>query len=50
MNLLLEIGFSERDINRLNLEFKTILFEQHENYLDYVKDHEENIIEKILIK
>ena len=29
-DLLLEIGFSERDINRLNLEFKNILKEQHE--------------------
>ena len=29
-NLFREIGFSERDINRLNLECKNILMEQHE--------------------
>ena len=29
-DLLREIGFSERDINRLKLEFKKILIEQHE--------------------
>ena len=28
-NLLREIGFSERDINRVSLEFKNILLEQH---------------------
>ena len=49
-NLLLEIGFSERDINHSNLELKNILIEQHEDYLDYVKDQEESIIEKILNK
>ena len=38
------IGVSDRDIKRLNLEFKNILMEQHENYLDYVKDQEESII------
>ena len=32
------IGFSKNDINLLNLEFKNIIIEQHENYLDYVKD------------
>ena len=47
-NLLVEIGFSERDINRLNVEFKDILLKQHENYLDYVKDQEKSVIEKIL--
>ena len=31
-NLLKEIGFSKSDINRLNLEFKNILSEQHEVY------------------
>ena len=49
-DLLLEIGFSKNDINRLNFEFKNILIEQHEDYLDYVKDQEESIIEKILNK
>ena len=47
--LLREIGFGERDIN-LNLEFKTILIEQHEEYLTYVKNEEESVIEKLLNK
>ena len=34
-NLLEEIGFSKNDINLLNLEFKNILLEELENYLDY---------------
>ena len=48
--LLKEIGFSKNDINRLSLEFRNILIEQHEEYLDYVKDQEESIIERILNK
>ena len=48
--LLLEIGFSEHDINRLNLEFKNILLEQFAEYLDYVKSEEESISEKFLNK
>ena len=47
-NLLREIGFSERDINRLNLEFKNILIEQHEEYLDYIKNEEESVLERFL--
>ena len=49
-NLLKEIGFSKNDINRLNLEFKNILLEEFENYLDYIKDQEESVIERILNK
>ena len=49
-DLLLEIGFSESDVNHINLEFKNILLEQHEEYLGYVKNNEESIIEKFLIK
>ena len=45
-----EIGFSERDINRLYLEFKNILKEQHEENLDYIKNEEESIIEEISYK
>ena len=45
-NFSREIGLSERDINRLNLEFKNILKEQHEKYLAYVKNEEESVIEK----
>ena len=44
--LLHEVGFSERDINRLELEFKNISLEQHEEYLDYVMNEEESVIEK----
>ena len=47
-NLLREIGFSERDIRSLNLEFKNIVSEPQENYLEYVKNEEESVIEKFL--
>ena len=49
-DLLLAIGFSERDINRSNLELKNILLEQHEEYLDYIKNEEKSIFEKLLYK
>ena len=49
-NLLKEIGFSKNDINLLNLEFKNILLEEFENYLDYIKVQEESILEKFLNK
>ena len=49
-NLLKEIGFSERDINLLNLEFKNISLEGYEEYLDYIKNEEESVIEKFLNK
>ena len=49
-NLLNEIGFSKADINSLILEFKNILLEEYENYLYYIKNEEESIIEKILNK
>ena len=49
-NLLKEIGFSKNDINLLNLEFKNRLLEEFENYLDYIKDQEESILEKFLNK
>ena len=47
-NLLLEIGFTELDINRVNLEFKNIFLEQGEKYLDYIKKEEESKIERFL--
>ena len=47
-NLLKEIGFSKNDIRLLDLEFKNILIEGLEEYLDYVKDPEESAIEKFL--
>ena len=49
-NLLNEIGFNKNDINLLNLEFKNILLEQNEEYLSYLKNKEEAIIEEILNK
>ena len=47
-NLLKEIGFTERDINLLNLEFKNILIEIFEEYLDYIKNEEESVLGKFL--
>ena len=49
-NLLKEIGFSKNDIDLLNLEFKNILLEEFEEYLSYIKNQEESIIEKVLNK
>ena len=49
-DLLHEICFIERDINRLNLEFKNILIEDHEDYLENIMNEEESKIEKILHK
>ena len=46
--LLREIGLSEGDINRLNLDFRNVLIEQHEEYLDYIKNEEESVVEKFL--
>ena len=46
-NFLLEIGYSERDIDRLNLEFKNILMEEYANYLDYINYQEESILRKV---
>ena len=43
-DLLHEVGFSQHDISRLHQEFKDIILEQHEWYLDYVKNEEESII------
>ena len=36
-DLLHEIGFSERDNNRINLEFKNILKEGYDEYLEYIR-------------
>ena len=49
-NLLKEIGFSKNDINRLSIEFKNILLEEFEDYLSYIKNVEESVIEGILDK
>ena len=34
----------------LYLEFKDILLEEYENYLDFIKNEEESVIEKFLNK
>ena len=47
-NLLEEIGFSKNNINQLAIEFKNILLEKYENYLDYIKDQKESVLEKFL--
>ena len=44
--LLKVIGVFRNDITLLYLEFKNILIERHEKYLDYVKNIEGSAIEK----
>ena len=50
VDMLYECGFSKGDINFLYKEFKKILLQLNEEYLDHVKNEEESIIEKILNK
>ena len=50
VNFLYECGFSKGDINFLYKEFKNILLELNEEYLDHIKNQDESIIEKILNK
>ena len=50
VNFLYECGFLKGDINFLSKEFKNILLELNEDYLDHIKNQEESIIEKILKK
>ena len=47
-NLVKEIEFSKNDNNLLNLEFKYLLIEGHEEHLVYVKNIEESALEKFL--
>ena len=49
-NLLKGVGFSKIDINRLYLEFKNVLLEEHEEYMDYFMNEEESKIEIFLDK
>ena len=49
-NLLKEVGFSKNDFNLLSLEFETILLEEFEEYLGYIKSEEESVIERFLNK
>ena len=50
VNFLYECGFLKGDINYLYREFKNILLELNEDYLDYIKNKEESVLEKFLIK
>ena len=50
VNFLYECGFLKGDINFLYKEFKNILNELNEDYLDHIKNQEESIIEKFLNK
>ena len=49
-DLLKECEFLKNDIHRLSLDVKNTLMEENEEYLDYIKNEEESIIEKILNK
>ena len=49
-DLLTECRFLKDDIDRLNKEFKNTLSEKNEEYLEYMKNEEESIIEKFLKK
>ena len=48
--LLQGIGFSKKDINRLNFDFKNFLMNEFEEFLDCIKDQEESVLEKFLNK
>ena len=50
VDLLDQKGFLEKGIGNLNKEFKNLLLEQNEEYLDYFKNEEESVFEKILNK
>ena len=50
VKFLSECGFLKRDINFLYKEFKNILLELNEDYLDHIKNQEESILEKFLNK
>ena len=45
VNFFYECGFLEGDINFLFKEFKNILLESIEDYLDHIKNQEESIVE-----
>ena len=49
-DLLRECAFLKNDINRLKKEFKNILMEQNEEYLDHIKNQEDFVIERFVDK
>ena len=49
-NLINDIGFSKADINSLHLESKNVLLEEFQEYVDYIKNEEESLLEKFLNK
>ena len=49
-NFLYECGFLKGDINFLYKEFKNILLELNDEYLDHIKNQEEPILKKFLNK
>ena len=50
VNFLYECGFLKGDTNYLYEEFKNVLLELNEDYLDHIKNQEESVIEKFLNK
>ena len=50
VNFLYECGLLKGNINFLYKEFRNILLELNDDYLDHIKNQEESIIEKILSK
>ena len=50
VNSLYEFGFLKGDINFLYKDFKKILLELNEDYLDHIKNQAASTIEKILNK
>ena len=50
VNFFYECGSLKGDIKFLYKEFKKILLELNEEYLDHIKNQEESILEKFLNK
>ena len=50
VNFLYESGFLKGDTNFLYKEFKNILLELNQEYLDHFKNPEESILDKFLKK
>ena len=50
VNFSYECGFLKGDIIFLSKDFKNILLELNENYLDHIKNQEESVLEKFLNK